>query len=82
MRKKAVALHYDDNDIAPRISAKGAGRTAEIILRIARENGIHIENDSLLSEALMQFEVGDYIPEEMYEVVAEILAFVYRLELD
>jgi len=82
MKKKAVALRYERNDSAPKITAKGAGRVAEIILRIAKENDIHIEDNSLLSEALMQFEVGDYIPEELYEVVAEILAFVYQLELD
>jgi flagellar biosynthesis protein len=82
MKKKAVALRYERNDRAPKITAKGAGRVAEIILRIAKENDIHIEDNSLLSEALMQFEVGDYIPEELYEVVAEILAFVYKLEMD
>jgi flagellar biosynthesis protein len=82
MRKKAVALRYEQSDRAPRITAKGAGRIAETILRIAKENGIHIEDNSLLSEALMQFEVGEYIPEELYEIVAEILAFVYRLDLD
>jgi flagellar biosynthesis protein len=82
MKKKAVALRYERSDRAPKITAKGAGRVAEIILRIAKENDIYIEDNSLLSEALMQFEVGDYIPEELYEVVAEILAFVYQLELD
>ena len=82
MRKKAVALRYERSDTAPRITAKGSGRVADIILRIARENGIHIEDNRLLSEALIQFEVGDYIPEELYEIVAEILAFVYQLKLD
>jgi flagellar biosynthesis protein len=62
--------------------AKGAGRLAELILRLARENNIHIEENRALSEALMQFDAGDYIPEELYEVVAEILAFVYKLDLD
>ncbi|HUT64789.1 MAG TPA: EscU/YscU/HrcU family type III secretion system export apparatus switch protein, partial [Spirochaetota bacterium] len=70
MKKKAVALRYEKSDRAPKITAKGIGRVAEIILRIAKENDIHIEDNSLLSEALMQFEVGDYIPEELYEVVA------------
>jgi flagellar biosynthesis protein len=82
MKKKAVALKYQEEDIAPRIMAKGAGRLAELILRLARENNIHIEENRALSEALMQFEAGDYIPEELYEVIAEILAFVYRLHLD
>jgi flagellar biosynthesis protein len=82
MKKKAVALKYKKEDKAPRIMAKGAGRLAELILSIARENNIHIEENRSLSEALMQFETGEYIPEELYEVVAEILAFVYRLHLD
>ena len=82
MQKKAVALRYQQEDVAPRIMAKGAGRLAELILRLARENNIHIEENRALSEALMQFDAGDYIPEELYEVVAEILAFVYKLDLD
>ena len=82
MTRKAVALRYETEDTAPVITAKGAGQVAEAIMRIAKENGVHIEDNRLLSEALMQFEVGDYIPQELYEIVAEILAFVYRLELD
>ena len=82
MARKAVALQYETEDTAPKITAKGAGQVAETILRIARESGVHVEDNSLLSEALMQFEVGDYIPQELYEIVAEILAFVYRLDLD
>jgi type III secretion system FlhB-like substrate exporter len=41
-----------------------------------------IEENRALSEALMKYDVGDYIPEELYQVVAEILAFVYSLNLD
>jgi FlhB-like protein len=82
IKKSAVALRYEDGDHAPRILAKGKGRLAEIILRIARENGVTIEENGALSEALMSFEVGDYIPEELYEAVAKILAFVYSLHLD
>jgi len=82
MARKAVALRYETEDEAPKITAKGAGQVAETILRIARESGVHIEDNRLLSEALMQFKVGDYVPQELYEIVAEILAFVYRLDLD
>jgi len=80
-KKRAVALRYRSSEAAPRIVAKGADRIAEMILQIAREHGIHIENDPLLAQTLMGFEVGDYIPEEIYEVVAQILAFVYKLKL-
>ncbi len=82
MARKAVALRYEAEDEAPKITAKGAGQVAETILRIARESGVCVEDNRLLSEALMQFEVGDYVPQELYEIVAEILAFVYRLDLD
>ena len=82
MRKKsAVALKYQNNDAAPRIIAKGSDRIADLIVEIAREHGIHIDNDPLLVQTLMGFEVGDYIPEEVYEVVAQLLAFVYKLRL-
>lgn len=82
MKKKAVAVKYEENYIAPKITAKGTGKLAELILKIAKENDVYIEKNTLLSETLMQFDVGDYIPEEVYEIVAEILAFVYSLELD
>jgi flagellar biosynthesis protein len=82
MRKKqAIALRYRSTDPAPRIIAKGMDRIADLIVEIAREHGIHIENDPLLVQTLMGFNVGDYIPDEVYEVVAQILAFVYKLRL-
>jgi type III secretion system FlhB-like substrate exporter len=48
-------------------------------VKIARENHVVIEEHRLLSEALMQFDVGEYIPEDMYEIVAQILAYIYRV---
>lgn len=80
-KKRAVALRYRSTDSAPRIIARGTDRIADLIVEIAREHGIHIENDPLLVQTLMGFEVGDYIPEEVYEVVAQILSFVYKLRL-
>ncbi len=79
--KKAVALKYEKGDEAPKIIAKGTHEIARLILKIAQEHGIPIEENGCLSEALMQFEVGDYIPEELYEIVAQLLAFVYSLKL-
>ncbi len=82
MRKsRAVALKYRKNDTAPRIVAKGERNIAAQILRIARKNGIHIEQDAFLAESLMQFDVGEYISEELYEVIAQLLAFVYKLKV-
>ncbi len=81
MKKNAVALKYETGDSAPKIVAKGTSRLAELIIKIARENNIVIEENKLLSEVLMQFDAGDYVPEETYEVVAQILAFVFKLKL-
>jgi len=81
MKKNAVALKYETGDSAPKIVAKGTSRLAELIIKIARENNIVIKENKLLSEVLMQFNAGDYVPEETYEVVAQILAFVFKLKL-
>jgi len=79
MKKNAVAIKYTEGEHAPKIIAKGKNRLADLIVKIARENDVAIQEHRLLSEALMQFDVGEYIPEEMYEVVAQILAYVYRV---
>ncbi|KXK33990.1 EscU/YscU/HrcU family type III secretion system export apparatus switch protein [bacterium] len=79
-RKRAVALRYDPvEDPAPRLVAKGQGHVAERILEIAREHGIHIHEDPDLVEVLAALDLGQLIPEELYEALAEILAFIYRL---
>jgi len=78
--KKAVALKYErDKDRAPRVTAKGARKIAERIIEIAREKGIPIQEDPDLVGALMKLDLQDEIPQELYMVVAEILAFAYRL---
>jgi flagellar biosynthesis protein len=82
MEKNALALKYEPGDVAPKIIAKGRNRLAELIIKIAKENGIAIKENKLLSEALMQFDPGEYVPEETYEIIAQILAFVSKLKLD
>lgn len=80
-RRKAVALRYKPYDEhAPRVTAKGTGKTAEEIIRLATEHGIPIQEDPSLVSVLSQLEVNDHIPEELYQVVAEILAFVYQTD--
>ncbi|HNY65359.1 MAG TPA: EscU/YscU/HrcU family type III secretion system export apparatus switch protein [Deltaproteobacteria bacterium] len=77
---KAVALKYErGKDPAPRVTAKGRGVVAEKILAIARENNIPVKQDKLLLDALYKLDINDEIPEELYRVIAEILAFVYRM---
>lgn len=74
----AVALEYDGKT-APKITAKGIHSLAEEILEIAREHDIPISQEKALVEILAQLELGQEIPESLYRVVAEIIAFVYML---
>lgn len=80
-RKKAVALRYDaQQDRAPKVVAKGSGILAEKIIEVAKENGIHIQEDPELTALLAKLDIDTDIPEQLYKAVAEILAFVYRLD--
>jgi flagellar biosynthesis protein len=78
--QRAVALAYDpDGDGAPKMAAKGSGSIAEKIILIAREKGIPIHEDPELVNILSQLHLEDEIPPQLYEIVAEILAFIYKL---
>lgn len=77
--KKAVALRYSpESQKAPTLVAKGKGHMAETILQKAKENGIPIQEDKSLVEVLSKLELDQEIPSELYELVAEILSFIYR----
>jgi flagellar biosynthetic protein FlhB len=77
----AVALRYVPGEPAPRVVAKGQDSLAETIKRIARENRVPVLENKLLARALHKIvEVGAYIPDELYQAVAEVLAYVYRLK--
>ena len=79
-RKKAVAIKYKAMETgAPIIAAKGAGPIAEKIIEIARENNIPIKEDPDLVETLSQLDLAQEIPPELYQVIAEVLAWVYRI---
>ena len=79
--KTAIALRYDpaQEDDAPRVTASGEGFVAEEILRIARENDIPLRRDPALAGALATLDVGQQIPHELFRAVAEVLAFVYKV---
>lgn len=80
-KKVAAALRYEQgSDRAPRLVASGRGAIAERILDLARDAGIAIREDAALAQLLLQVPAGQEIPAEMYEVVAELLAAVYRAE--
>ncbi|SNZ09710.1 flagellar biosynthesis protein [Persephonella hydrogeniphila] len=77
--KKAVALRYKrGEDKAPKVVAKGKGFIGEKIIQIAKENGIPVEKDPVLVEALSGIEINQEIPPQLYKAVAKILIFVYR----
>ena len=79
----AVALRYDREGAgAPEVVAKGRGEVAEAILSAARDHGVPVREDRDLLELLSACELGDEIPVELYEVVAELLSFLYRLNGD
>ena len=74
--KTAVAVAYEPGDKAPKILASGRGEVAEKIIAKAKENDVPFYKDNKLAETLSKLEIGDAIPPELYEVVAEILVFV------
>jgi flagellar biosynthesis protein len=80
-RPRAAALQYDPGrDRAPRLVARGDGHVAERILALAREHGIAVHEDRALVDVLARLDLGSEIPPELYRAVAEIIAFVYRLQ--
>ena len=79
--KTAVALAYDPNeDGAPRVIASGKGILAEKIIEQAKDNKIPVHQDDKLAQTLSKLEIGEMIPPELYEVVAEILIFVDAMD--
>lgn len=80
-RRRAAALSYDAQvDRAPRLVARGDGHLADRILALAREHGIPIHEDRTLVDLLARLDVDTEIPPELYRVVAEIIAFVFRVQ--
>jgi flagellar biosynthesis protein len=77
---RAVALKYDTSLPAPFILAKAEGRAAERLEAIAVEAGVPVIRDEALSGALYPLEIGDYIPEDCFEIVAKVFAFVNYIE--
>ena len=81
-RQQAIALRYAEGDRAPKIVASGAGEIAKRILQLADEHGVPIKQDDGLVEILSKLDLGYEIPAETYRAVAEILAFLYRTDLE
>lgn len=80
--QQAVALVYAANDAAPRVLAKGRGMLAEQIIANAQAHGVYVHQSSALVTLLMQLDLDQHIPDALYQVVAEILAWLYQMESD
>lgn len=78
--KQAIALSYDPDDNAPIVVASGRGTLAERIIERAKEADVPVHEDDKLAETLSRLEIGDAIPPELYEAVAEILVFVDAMD--
>lgn len=78
--KTAVALAYEPGDVAPKILATGKGHMAQKIIDTAKENDVPFYKDNKLADTLSKLDIGEAIPPELYEVVAEILVFVDGME--
>ncbi|MBP2662988.1 MAG: FlhB domain protein [Firmicutes bacterium] len=78
---KAVAIKYNERDgIAPKVVAKGTGVVAGKIMHTAKEHGVPIYQNKTLTGMLMAVELDREIPPELYQAVAEVLAYIYRLD--
>lgn len=78
--KKAIALKYNNGDRAPFVVAKGKGYIAEKIIQKGENENIYIHKDENIIDNLMKLDLGEEIPPELFEVVAEIIGYVYYLD--
>ncbi len=76
---EAIALFYDQSE-APVVLAKGEGSLASEIITMGKKYGVHLHEDPALMEQLSSLDVGDRIPQQLFLAIAEIIAYVYKLE--
>ncbi len=80
LNRQAIALAYDQGETAPKVVAKGNGRIAEQIIELAKDNEVFVHESKELVAMLMQVDLDDHIPPNLYQAIAEILAWLYQLE--
>jgi flagellar biosynthesis protein len=78
----AVAIAYQTGETAPKVVAKGKGLIAEQIILRAQENGVYVHQSKELVSLLMQIDLDDRIPPNLYRAVAELLAWLYHIETE
>lgn len=79
-RQRAVAVKYDPSEVAPTVVAKGTGLIAEKIMEKGRDAQVPVYKDAKLAEELTKLDLGEHIPPELYEVVAQVLIFISDLD--
>ncbi|MEH7109236.1 MULTISPECIES: EscU/YscU/HrcU family type III secretion system export apparatus switch protein [Bacillaceae] len=78
---QAIALAYDlQKDAAPKVVAKGKGSVAAGLIEKAKEHNVPIQEDSSLVELLSKLQINETIPEQLYNAVAEVFAFIYNVD--
>ena len=78
--KTAVALEYEPGEQAPKVIATGKGALAERIIDVAKEANVPVHKDAKLAKSLSILDIGEYIPPELYSIVAEVLVFVDSMD--
>ena len=78
--REAVALAYRESDAAPKVVAKGRGLIADEIMARAKEHGVYVHESPELLSLLTQIDLDQHIPANLYAAVAELLAWLYRME--
>jgi flagellar biosynthesis protein len=78
--REAIALAYRQTDAAPRVVARGKGLIAEEIISRAREHGVYVHESPELVALLSQVDIDEHIPPQLYMAIAELLAWLYRIE--
>lgn len=81
-RKKAAAVEYNKGYTAPVVTAIGFGEIADKILSIAKDNDIPVIENNMLAEELCKLDINEDIPLDLYKPVAEIIAFIYKVNAD
>ena len=79
-KKTAVALEYELGEQAPKVIATGQGRIAEKIIDVAKEANVPVHKDEKLARSLSVLDIWEYIPPELYSIVAEVLVFVDSMD--
>ena len=78
--KQAIAIQYNPDEVAPKILASGTGIIADKIIEKAKSSDVPLYEDNKLANTLSKLDIGEYIPPELYSIVAEILVFVDNLD--